>query len=74
MKLLLLAFIAFEIVLSKDIALKQNYRIASGTAGKRGENLDFCYISAKVDGLEETCGCLIASPLYVVTSAQCLTE
>lgn len=72
MKIFLVFFIVFEFVISKE--LEKSYRIASGIAAKRGENLDFCYISIKRDGIEETCGCLIASPLYVVTSAQCLME
>jgi secreted trypsin-like serine protease len=49
-------------------------RIASGIAAKKGENLDFCYLSINFFNKQQSCGCLILSPDYVITSARCVVE
>lgn len=49
-------------------------RATSGTAAKKGENLEFCYIVINFYSVQKTCGCFISSDSYVVTSARCLFE
>jgi hypothetical protein len=49
-------------------------RIASGTALKKGLFLDLCYISINFFQKQQTCGCLIFSEQYVVTTARCVVE
>jgi hypothetical protein len=49
-------------------------KIASGLAGKKGENLDFCYLSINFFNKRQSCGCSIVDSNQVVTSARCVVE
>lgn len=49
-------------------------RIASGFEAKKGENLDFCYLSIGFFQKSQSCGCMIVNERYVVTSARCVVE
>lgn len=49
-------------------------RIALGDDGKKGENLDFCYITVNFYEKQKTCGCIIATEKWVVTTARCVYE
>lgn len=54
--------------------VNDDQKIASGTAAKKGEFNDFCYLSISFFQKSQTCGCYIAHPQYVVTSARCVKE
>lgn len=54
--------------------LNKNARISSGVAGRRGENLDFCYISVRFQQKSQTCSCVVMDNLWVATSARCVIE
>lgn len=49
-------------------------RTASGVAGKKGENLDLCYISVQFQQKSQSCGCFVYDTNYVATSARCVFE
>lgn len=49
-------------------------RIASGFDLKKGENSDFCYLTANFIEKQKTCGCFLRGNNQVVTSARCVYE
>lgn len=49
-------------------------KVLNGVDGKKGENLDFCYMKIGFFQKTQTCGCLIVTPNYVATSARCVYE
>lgn len=49
-------------------------RTASGVKAKRGENLDFCYLSIRFFQKSQSCGCFVYDANYVATSARCVYE
>lgn len=49
-------------------------RIASGLTAKKGENLDFCYLSIHFFNKQQNCGCSIIDSTHVATSARCVVE
>lgn len=51
-----------------------NSRIASGTAGKKGENLYYCYVSVNFIQKSQVCGCTLVNAQFVVTSGRCCIE
>lgn len=52
----------------------ENQRIASGVAAKKGENVDFCYLTINFLQKKQNCGCFIYNKNYVGTSARCVVE
>lgn len=76
--ILLVIFAATWIISSaiviKNIEDENQLRIASGADSKKGENLDFCYIVINFYEKQKTCGCVIASPYHVLTTARCVYE
>lgn len=51
-----------------------NSRAASGTTARRGENLDFCYLSVRFQHKWLICGCVLMDSQWVATSARCVIE
>jgi hypothetical protein len=49
-------------------------RIAGGTAAKKGENPEFCYLNVGFFSKQQVCGCWIYDAQWVVTSARCVVE
>lgn len=76
--LLMLAKCISTFVAPGEISIKnfspESAKIASGVAAKRGENLDFCYLSILFIRKRQTCGCFILSEEFVMTSARCVYE
>jgi secreted trypsin-like serine protease len=66
------ADVASDEILSESLSRKG--RIASGSAGKKGENLEFCYLSIGFFQKHQTCGCVIMNEEWVMTSARCAYE
>lgn len=49
-------------------------KITAGTALKKGQFLDFCYISVNFFQKQQTCGCFIYNEQFVATTARCVVE
>lgn len=66
-------FVCFLALIVATVATRKS-RIVMGTAAKKGENLDFCYLKASYYEKQITCGCLVTKENFVATSARCLVE
>lgn len=49
-------------------------KISNGKPLKRGEFLEFCYLSIQFNNKFQTCGCFIWNKNFVVTTARCVQE
>lgn len=61
-------------VFDEEIDDNQISRISSGQPIKKGEYLDFCYISVQFNNKYQTCGCSIYDNSNIITTARCVHE
>lgn len=54
--------------------VESDQKIAAGTAAKKGEYPEFCYISVQFYQKQQSCGCFIWEKQYVVTAARCVVD
>lgn len=64
------------LILPGELTIQDNYnsKIASGQPAKKGENLDYVYLTIQFQQKSQTCGGFIFNENYVVTSARCVVE
>jgi secreted trypsin-like serine protease len=57
-----------------DDLLAGNNRIGSGVAAKKGENLDYVYLTVQFIQKTQNCGGVLVDKQWVATSGRCVYE